>query len=229
MVTRSALQNAASIAKNILTTEAIVVEAPEKDRRRRRRHARHGRHGRDDVSSPSGLRTEGRPPGRPSCFHGRDDRADARRRLARGRGDLRRRDSDPNGHVRDGRARMGRVRWEDAARARARGANRRRRSPAGRRSRRCRRGRPTRAWPRTACTSQPSGAGRASAGRCSTRSSPAPTRPGSGRSRRRSSRRTPRASCCTRRCGFRVVGRRERIGQLDGVWRDTLFLERRAP
>jgi chaperonin GroEL len=29
MVTRSALQNAASIAKNILTTEAIVCEAPE--------------------------------------------------------------------------------------------------------------------------------------------------------------------------------------------------------
>jgi chaperonin GroEL len=32
MVTRSALQNAASIAKNILTTEAVVAEAPEKDR-----------------------------------------------------------------------------------------------------------------------------------------------------------------------------------------------------
>jgi chaperonin GroEL len=31
MVTRSALQNAASIAKNILLSEAIVVEAPEKD------------------------------------------------------------------------------------------------------------------------------------------------------------------------------------------------------
>ena len=30
MVTRSALQNAASIAKNILMTEAIVAEAPEK-------------------------------------------------------------------------------------------------------------------------------------------------------------------------------------------------------
>ena len=29
MVTRSALQNAASIAKNILTTEAIVADAPE--------------------------------------------------------------------------------------------------------------------------------------------------------------------------------------------------------
>ena len=31
MVTRSALQNAASIAKNILTTEAIVAEMPEKN------------------------------------------------------------------------------------------------------------------------------------------------------------------------------------------------------
>jgi L-amino acid N-acyltransferase YncA len=30
------------------------------------------------------------------------------------------------------------------------------------------------------------------------------------------------------RVGFRVVGRRERIAQLDGVWRDTLFLERRS-
>ena len=30
------------------------------------------------------------------------------------------------------------------------------------------------------------------------------------------------------RVGFRIVGRRERIGQLDGVWRDTLFLERRS-
>jgi chaperonin GroEL len=30
MVVRSALQNAASIAKNILTTEAVVAEAPEK-------------------------------------------------------------------------------------------------------------------------------------------------------------------------------------------------------
>ena len=28
--------------------------------------------------------------------------------------------------------------------------------------------------------------------------------------------------------GFRVVGRRERIGQLGGVWRDTLLLERRS-
>jgi L-amino acid N-acyltransferase YncA len=30
-----------------------------------------------------------------------------------------------------------------------------------------------------------------------------------------------------RRCGFRVVGTRERIGVLDGVWRDVLLLERR--
>ncbi len=30
------------------------------------------------------------------------------------------------------------------------------------------------------------------------------------------------------RLGFRVVGRRERIAQLDGAWRDTLLLERRV-
>ncbi len=28
--------------------------------------------------------------------------------------------------------------------------------------------------------------------------------------------------------GFRLIGRRERIGQLDGVWRDTLQFERRS-
>jgi L-amino acid N-acyltransferase YncA len=31
-----------------------------------------------------------------------------------------------------------------------------------------------------------------------------------------------------KRCGFRVVGTRERIAQLDGVWRDTVLMERRA-
>ena len=29
-------------------------------------------------------------------------------------------------------------------------------------------------------------------------------------------------------CGFRLVGVRERIGELDGVWRDVLLLERRS-
>jgi phosphinothricin acetyltransferase len=29
-------------------------------------------------------------------------------------------------------------------------------------------------------------------------------------------------------CGFRVVGHRERIAQLDGVWRDTVLTERRS-
>jgi L-amino acid N-acyltransferase YncA len=29
------------------------------------------------------------------------------------------------------------------------------------------------------------------------------------------------------RCGFRIVGTRERIGKRDGIWRDTVFLERR--
>jgi L-amino acid N-acyltransferase YncA len=30
------------------------------------------------------------------------------------------------------------------------------------------------------------------------------------------------------RCGFRIVGRRERLGQMNGVWRDVLLLERRS-
>jgi phosphinothricin acetyltransferase len=30
------------------------------------------------------------------------------------------------------------------------------------------------------------------------------------------------------RCGFRVVGTRERIGKLDGVWRDVVLVERRS-
>ena len=30
------------------------------------------------------------------------------------------------------------------------------------------------------------------------------------------------------RVGFRIVGRRERIAQLHGVWRDTILLERRS-
>jgi len=31
-----------------------------------------------------------------------------------------------------------------------------------------------------------------------------------------------------RTCGFREVGRRERIGRLNGVWRDTILVERRS-
>jgi L-amino acid N-acyltransferase YncA len=31
------------------------------------------------------------------------------------------------------------------------------------------------------------------------------------------------------RCGFRIVGRRERLGEIRGRWRDVLLLERRSP
>jgi L-amino acid N-acyltransferase YncA len=31
-----------------------------------------------------------------------------------------------------------------------------------------------------------------------------------------------------RKCGFREVGRRERIGRLNGTWRDVVLLERRS-
>jgi len=30
------------------------------------------------------------------------------------------------------------------------------------------------------------------------------------------------------RCGFRIVGTRERLGKMDGSWRDVLLLERRS-
>jgi L-amino acid N-acyltransferase YncA len=32
-----------------------------------------------------------------------------------------------------------------------------------------------------------------------------------------------------RKVGFRVIGRRERIGRHHGIWRDVMFLERRSP
>ena len=28
--------------------------------------------------------------------------------------------------------------------------------------------------------------------------------------------------------GFRIVGRREKIGKMDGVWRDVILMERRS-
>ncbi len=31
-----------------------------------------------------------------------------------------------------------------------------------------------------------------------------------------------------RRCGFRVVGVRDRIGRRDGAWRDVVLMERRS-
>lgn len=31
------------------------------------------------------------------------------------------------------------------------------------------------------------------------------------------------------RAGFKIIGRRERLAKLEGVWRDTLFLELRLP
>ncbi len=67
-VTRSALQNAASIAGLLLTTEALVADKPEKADagrcrsrgcRHGRRHGWHGWHGRHDVVTPP-VRSQGR-------------------------------------------------------------------------------------------------------------------------------------------------------------------------
>ena len=51
-VTRTALQNAASIAGLMITTEAMVAEAPKKDELATGRR-RHGRHGRQWDSDPA--------------------------------------------------------------------------------------------------------------------------------------------------------------------------------
>ncbi len=29
-------------------------------------------------------------------------------------------------------------------------------------------------------------------------------------------------------CGFRIIGKREKIGKMNGIWRDTILLERRS-
>jgi chaperonin GroEL len=56
-VTRTALQNAASVASLMLTTEAMIAEAPKDEAVRRRRHARrhgwYGRHGRHGHVMPA--------------------------------------------------------------------------------------------------------------------------------------------------------------------------------
>ena len=55
-VTRSALQNAASIASLLLTTECVITDIPEAEGApcdASRRNGRHGRHGRHDVKLSS--------------------------------------------------------------------------------------------------------------------------------------------------------------------------------
>ena len=79
-VTRAALQNAASIAAMVLTTEASSPTSPSRRRRRcRRRHGRHGRHGRHDVT-PGGLT---RHRSRCTIATARSPRAPGRCRVAR--------------------------------------------------------------------------------------------------------------------------------------------------
>ena len=58
-VTRSALQNAASIAALFLTTEAVIADKPEKAAGRRR-HARRRRHGLLSHTTQSGFASEAR-------------------------------------------------------------------------------------------------------------------------------------------------------------------------
>ena len=80
MVTRSALQNAASIAKNILTTECVVAEMPEKEPDGRHARRWHGRH---DVTATVAFGSPQRARHRPGPFSlaRYDRRRDPRSRL----------------------------------------------------------------------------------------------------------------------------------------------------
>ena len=80
-VTRAALQNAASIAALVLTTECLVADKPEPagadaGRRRRRRHGWHGRHdvSRTGGSAPRGPPKNGAARGTPSSLEVLSDR-----------------------------------------------------------------------------------------------------------------------------------------------------------
>ena len=69
-VTRTALQNAASIAGLMLTTEAMVAECAEDEAGRRRHGRRHGWHGRHGRHGHVSLPTEPAPLERLSPFEG---------------------------------------------------------------------------------------------------------------------------------------------------------------
>jgi chaperonin GroEL len=66
-VVRTALQDAASIAGLLITTEAMVADKPSKEGAGGARHGRHGRHGRHDVSHPAPDLAKGHPIGWPFC------------------------------------------------------------------------------------------------------------------------------------------------------------------
>ena len=71
-VVRTALQDAASVAGLLITTEAMVAEKPKKespDAGRRPRWRRHGRHGRHGLLSREWIKVDGKGRGRPRPCH----------------------------------------------------------------------------------------------------------------------------------------------------------------
>ena len=72
-VVRTALQDAASVAGLLITTEAMIGDKPKKDSARDadgRRRRRHGRHGLLSPRHQARLGAKGRPKGRPFCWAG---------------------------------------------------------------------------------------------------------------------------------------------------------------
>ena len=210
-------------------------------RRGRLRDGRQGRHREHGVGQPRLLH---RPPPRrrrrdghavrslPCCpedlpgrrHHPRDDRRRPRRRprhLRRGR-------RHPQRHLRDRGTDGQGSSWQVAARPSLGRRARRAGSSAGPRSRRvssatCYAGvGETTVY--VAATARGRGVGKALL--CTGRST-RPTRAASGPCRPRSSPRTAPRIALHHSAGYRTLAVRARIAQLDGVWRDTVLLERR--
>ena len=157
-----------------------------------------------------------------------DDPPDARRGLAGGARHLRGRDRHRQRHLRDRGADLGALGRQPPRRPPPRRHRPTTSWSAGPRSARSRTVACTPASPRTASTSTPTTAVAASAPTCSTPSSSGAERAGYWTIQTGIFPENTASIATHERVGFRIVGRRERIGQLDGVWRDTLFLERRS-
>ena len=217
---------------------------PRRTRRRHthHRHLRRRRHHRDDLRGRVASRRARPRRGRadrcdrcravqrhhPRRQAGRRDPSAARRRLGGGAAHLRGRNRDRHRHLRDRGAELGALGRQPPRRPPSRRHRSTRSWSGGPRSARSRTAARTPASPRTASTSTPTTAAAASAPHLLDALVSGAERAGYWTIQTGIFPENTASIAIHERVGFRIVGRRERIGQLDGVWRDTLFLERRS-
>ena len=143
---------------------------------------------------------------------------------------LRRRARDPQRHVRDEGTHRRPAARQVAARPDLGRRARRRRSSAGPPSTRCATRECYTGVGETSASTSPRPLADVASGKALlfTARSPRPTGQACGPCRRRSSPRTGPSLALHHSAGYRTLAVRTRIAQLDGVWRDTVLLERRS-